>query len=179
MKIQALHRSQSYKTIDLDQDALRELNWWVASMASQNVRNILTQEPDLTMESNASLLGWGALCNGICNSGLWSPAERLAHINCLELTAAMFTVKALSRNKDSANVYLKLGNRTTVSYINHMRDSFSSVECVATQLWTWCLERGITLSAEHLPSDNCIADIESRTIQSSAEWQLSRTSSWT
>ena len=44
---------------------------------------------------------------------------------------------------------------------------------VATQLWTWCLESGITLSAEHLPGvDNCIADLESRSTHSSAEWQL-------
>ena len=122
LKIQALRRSQSYEnTVNLDQDALRELNWWVVSMASQNGRNILTQEPDLMMKSDASLLGWGAECNGIRTSGLWSPAERLAHINCLELTAAMFAVMALSRNKDSAHIYLKLGNRTTVSYINHMR----------------------------------------------------------
>ena len=64
-------------------------------MASQNGRNILTQEPDFTMESDASLLGWGALCNDIRSSGPWSPVERLAHINCLELTADMFAVKAL------------------------------------------------------------------------------------
>ena len=44
---------------------------------------------------------------------------------------------------------------------------------LATQLWVWCLERGITLSAEHLPGvENCVADFESRTVQSSAEWQL-------
>ena len=44
---------------------------------------------------------------------------------------------------------------------------------LATQLWQWCLERNISLTAEHLPgTDNYIADKESRTIQSSAEWQL-------
>ena len=37
----------------------------------------------------------------------------------------------------------------------------------------WCLERNLYLSAEYLPGvNNCVADRESRVIQSSLEWQL-------
>jgi len=175
LKICTLRRSQSYETrVILDQDALTELEWWITTMPSQNGRSILTQEPDLTMESDASLLGWGAVCEGVRTGGLWSPAERLSHINCLELTAAMFAVKALSQDKDSTHIHLRLDNQTAVSYINHMGGTRSyQLNNLATQLWGWCLERGITLSAEHLPGvDNCVADFESRVIQSSAEWQL-------
>ena len=44
---------------------------------------------------------------------------------------------------------------------------------LATQIWQWCLERNITLTAEHLPGvDNCVADQESRMIHSSVEWKL-------
>ena len=152
----------------------RELDWWITSMISQSGKSILTQEPDFTMEADASLLGWGAVCEGVRTDGLWSPVERLAHINCLELTAAMFAVKAFSRNKDGSHIHLKLDNKTAVSYVNHMGGTRSpQLNSVTTQLWTWCLERGITLSAEHLLGvDNCIADMESRTIHPSAELQL-------
>ena len=45
----------------------------------------------------------------------------------------------------------------------------------ACDLWHWCLQRGITLSAVHLPGVlNSIADEESRTLHSSAEWMLDR-----
>ena len=51
------------------------------------------------------------------------------------------------------------------------RDSLSEIEAI--QLWQWCLERNLTLVVEHLPGiDNCLADEESRTIHSTAEWQL-------
>lgn len=44
---------------------------------------------------------------------------------------------------------------------------FSQLNSLATQLWMWCLERGITLSAKRLPGeDNGVADEES---QGSAE----------
>ena len=85
---------------------------------------------------------------------------------------AMFAVKAFSRDKGNSHTQLELDNRTPVAYVNHMEDWLSSV---AIQLWTWCLEKGITLSAKHLPGvDNCMADQESWTIHSSAEWQLSK-----
>ena len=113
---------------DLDADAKKELDWWITSMASHNGRNILTQEPDLMMESDASQLGWGAVCEGVRTGGLWSPVERLAHINCLELTAAMFAVKAFSKDKDGSHIQLKLDNRTAVAYVNHMGDLFSSIK---------------------------------------------------
>ena len=43
----------------LDQPGSEYLEWWITSMPSQNGTSILSQEPDLTMESDASLPGWG------------------------------------------------------------------------------------------------------------------------
>ena len=43
---------------------------------------------------------------------------------------------------------------------------------LAIQLWQWCLEKNLSLSAVHLPGASNVADEESRTIQSSAEWHL-------
>ena len=56
------------------------------------------------------------------------------------------------------------------------RDPFLSTEQRSyPAVVIWCLERGITLSAEHLPGvDNCVADFKSRIMQSSVEWQLCR-----
>ena len=63
------------------QGALEELDWWIAPMVSCNGLNVLNQEPDLIMESDASQLGWGAVCGGTCTGGLWSLTECQAHIN--------------------------------------------------------------------------------------------------
>ena len=43
--------------------------------------------------------GWGAVCNGITIQGLWNHQERLDHINVLELRAAMFAIKAFTKDK--------------------------------------------------------------------------------
>ena len=53
--------------------------------------------------------------------------------------------------------------------------SQSLAQC-ASQLWQWCLQRGITISADHLLGmKNVKADLESQTLHSSAEWMLPST----
>lgn len=45
-----------------------------------------------------------------------------------------------------------MDNTTAIAYLNHMGGTRSqSLPQYALQLWQWCLQRGITISAEHLP----------------------------
>ena len=69
---------------------------------------------------------------------------------------------------------LKMDNTTAVDYLNHMGGTQSqTLAAYAKQLWLWCLNRGITLSAEYLPREmNVTADFQSRALNGSAEWRL-------
>ena len=67
-----------------------------------NGRPIARRPPDLVVESDASLLGWGAATDGVATGGLWSPAERLLHINILEMMAGSFAVQTFARDKQSS-----------------------------------------------------------------------------
>ena len=122
------------------------------------------------MEMVASMLGWGAVCQG-SRTGLWSQMERKNHINYLELLAAMFAVRAFAKDRRNIHIHLRMDNRTAVFYINRMGGTRSPIlSKLAIQLWQWCLERNLSITAEHLPGvDSCVAD---GLIQSIAEWQL-------
>ena len=169
LKNQTLQRSHSFETsAKLTQEALLELDWWGIKTNLVTGKGMMTREPDLTMETDASLMGWGAVCRGIRTGGLWSQLEGRNHINYLELLAAMFAVKSFAKDRKDNHIHLRMDDRTAVSYVNHMGGTRSpALSRLATQLWQWCLERNISLTAEHLPGmDNYIADEESRTIQS-------------
>lgn len=58
--------------------------------------------------------------------------------------------------------------------MNHMGGTRSpQLSDAAKDLWTWCLSKGMTLSAEYLPGEmNTTADLYSRFITGSAEWKL-------
>ena len=177
LKNQTYQRSQSFECmVTLSQEALLELDWWSVERNLMNGKSVITQDPDLTMETDASMLGWGAVCQGIRTGGFWSQAERRSHINYLELLAAWFGVRAFARDKRNIHIHLKMDNSTAVFYVNRMGGTRSPVlSNLAIQLWQWCLERNLSITAEHLPGvDNVVADEESRVIQSTAEWQLHR-----
>ena len=85
LKNHAFARSLSFETeVTLDQPAKDELKWWIQELQKWNGRPVLPPNPDLILETDVSLLGWGATANGMNTAGLWSATERESHINHLE-----------------------------------------------------------------------------------------------
>ena len=65
-------------------------------------------------------------------------------------------------------------NVTAVTYINNF-GGVRSLNChkITKQIWSWCLERNIHISAEHLPgSENTVADSASRIFNGNTEWTI-------
>ena len=72
--------------ISLSQYSLGDLGWWVSSTPNNCNSQDITPPPfDLSIRTDASLLGWCAACNGTSTEGCWSVEEAEQHINCLEL----------------------------------------------------------------------------------------------
>ena len=154
-----------------------ELDWWVNQLTNWNGRSLAVAQPDLHIESDASLIGWGAFSNGAHTGGPWSKREKQLHINCLELLAATLAVKTFLKNQERKHVLLLLDNTTAVAYINNLGGTVSAQATdIARELWMWCIERHIHLTAQHLPGkDNIRADAESREMKDRSDWMLNPT----
>ncbi len=127
---------------------------------------MLRKAVDLVIESDASLIGWGAVCNHQQTGGPWSREEQNLHINCLELLAATLALKSFTKGQTGLSVLLKMDNTTAVAYVNNQGGTVSrELVRLSKELWTWCLQRNITIKAQHLPGRlNQVADSESRTM---------------
>lgn len=158
----------------LTQPAMEELIWWQEHLTRWNGRGLLSQTPDLVIETDASTVGWGAFCQGTRTGGPWSSAEKSMHINCLELLAASLAVKCFARGRENIAIHLKMDNTTALTYINKLGGTVSpELNHLAKQLWLWCLERNITLHATHLAGvQNNTADEESRVMKDRTDWKL-------
>ena len=87
--------SQNYNSLlTLSQPAQEELTWWQDKLSHWNGKALLHQTETMSIKPDASLQGWGAVCNGTRTGGPWSHAEQQMHINCLELLAATLALKA-------------------------------------------------------------------------------------
>ena len=176
LKNKVFAASRSFETmVSLNEEATMELWWWVGMLRAWNGRPILPPTPDLIIETDASLLGWGAASGQMSTGGLWSEDERAQHINALELAGGALAIKTFTKGRENLHVHLRMDNMTVI-YINRMGGTRSqTLSQEACNLWHWCLQQGITLSAEHLPgTENTVADMESRTLRSAAEWMLDR-----
>ena len=166
----------SYDTIvTLNTQSREDLHWWVEHLSKVNGRKIHLTPPSVVIESDASNTGWGAYCRGVRTRGQWSQEEMLLHINCKEMLAAFLALQTFVRDMKEVHVRIKVDNTTTMYYINHMGGTHSPQLMKLThKIWTWCLDRKLHLSAEHLPGKlNVIADQESRMQGDSSEWKLS------
>lgn len=151
-----------------------ELLWWTRYLEQWNGKSLLVYQPDLVLESNASLRGWGAASQGTVTGGPWSYQERQYHINCLEILAASLAVQIFIKDRSDLTVLIMIDNTTAVSYINHLGGPVSPLATELTkQLWMWCLERNVTLKAQYLPGkENMRADRESRVMRDRSDWIL-------
>ena len=72
------------------------------------------------------------------------------------------------------SLLVRSDNTTVVSYIYFQGGTHSLSLCLlAIELWDWCIQRGIHLSAAHIPGeDNLVADFLSRGKFLPSEWTL-------
>ena len=167
--------NQDYKTsLALSLDSRVELIWWDTQMIKWNGSMVLTTEPNLTIESNASTQGWGASHQSTSTVGPWSPQEKKWHINCLELLVATLALKTFIKHKTGISVSMKIDNTTAVAYINNQGGTVSKELISLTRdLWMWCPERNIYIQAQYLPGVmNQAADRESRSMKDRSDWSL-------
>ncbi|KAM4807615.1 LOW QUALITY PROTEIN: uncharacterized protein WCC33_005133 [Rhinophrynus dorsalis] len=175
LKARHLRRGLGYtNVIALSYDAREELVWWLKHLDAWNGRAIFGVIPDLVIESDASLLGWGARLGDISTGGRWSSMETSLHINCLELLAGSFALKSLVKDRVHSCVLLKMDNISAVQYINKLGGTKSKpLADLAKDFWHFCLDRDITVVAEHLPGlSNAVADWNSRYLTDHSDWKL-------
>jgi hypothetical protein len=67
----------------LTEEAREELEWCRDHFTQWNGRSLIAHNSSLTIDTDASKTGWGAVYNGVRRGGPWSPEERTMHINCL------------------------------------------------------------------------------------------------
>ena len=151
-----------------------DLDWWIHLMPKYNGRPVSRPVADLVLTSDASQTGWGATFQDISTGGAWSREERDSHINLLELKAAFFALQTFASHRRNVHVLLLIDNTTAIAYINSKGVTHSrALSDLALDLWEWCMERKITIHAEHIPGKvSKEADAESRQTLDSSDWKL-------
>ena len=155
--------------------AKADLQWWVHSVTDA-YNPISHGDPEMTMSTDASLMGWGCCLDKVSAGGNWSLDESKHHINYLEMFAVWLALKSFKNTVTNKHVKLLVDNMTAVTIISHMGTSHSwELNELAKQIWMWCIDNNIWLTIAHIPGiENIQADKESRKTRRETEWTLNK-----
>jgi hypothetical protein len=135
--------------------------------------NYFQRDPVLEIFSDASLTGWGAVCNGVTTRGLWTLPDLNKRINELELLGTFFAIQTFSTTALNTAIRIFLDNSTAVSYVNKCGGTKSAALTTTTKaISAWCEDRSISVEAVNVGELNVIADRESRAEADTSDWRL-------
>ena len=87
-QIKALRATQCYQeTVFLNSNSKEVLKWWIQNLQISNGRYLILPKKFLTIRTNASKKGWGAVCEGIPTGGEWDLQDQQLHIIVPEMKA--------------------------------------------------------------------------------------------
>ena len=180
-KSQALLRSNGNfdDLMPFSSHAKSELHWWIQHVG--NAYNVINHpQPQHQITTDASLMGSWEGGGGQNFQGC--PQEEISLIQNLNTTSTIWKCwlfcwgsKCLLKIR-ATHIRIMCDDTTAVSVIYHMGTSHSdSCNSVAKEIWEWCIDHKIWLSAAHIPGkQNLIADFESRRNQRASEWRLDK-----
>ena len=162
----------------LSTESKKDLQWWMDNVQKKNGKRIRPKNVDIFCRSDASFLGWGAyeLTSEQIVNGRWTEDELQFSINYLELLAIFYALQSLFVSMSDVHIHFQCDNTCAVFYIKNFGGMCSiQMDNLAGDIWQWCLDRNIYISASHLSgAENFTADFLSRNFSDSTEWMLKK-----
>ena len=104
-------------SVRLSNEAKKELSWWITNIMS-SLQHIHVPDPDITIYTDSSTLGWGVTDGKNPSGGRWK-ADEINHINVLELKAIFIGAQAYCKAKNYKHVRVMSDNITPLYYVNN------------------------------------------------------------
>ncbi|XP_059381433.1 uncharacterized protein LOC132116575, partial [Carassius carassius] len=167
-------RCSPHRTISVTRRCVMSLKQWTsAEFLLTGVRLGICASRE-TVTTDASLTGWGAVCQGRPAHGVWTAAQRSWHINKLELLAVFLALQYFSSLLTGRHVLLRTDNTAVVAYLNHQGGLRSRPLCrLARRILLWSHDKFLSIRAVHIPGRlNFGADLLSRQTLEQGEWRL-------
>ncbi len=105
----------------------------------------------VVVTTDASTLGWGAVCEGMPASGQWSEPQIRWHINRLELEAVFLALKEFQAQLERQHVLIRTDNTSVVVHKSPGRRPLKALCKQAAMLLLWADSRLLSIRATHIP----------------------------
>jgi ribonuclease HI len=160
--------------IPLTKHVQGHLSWWLHPVNVLEGKSFLPWSANHTLQTDASMSGWGACLGTQIVQGIWSDSQKRLHINCLEMEAVFLALKKFIHVLRGQKVLIRTDNTTVVQYVNKQGGTKSPSLCIQVwNLWQFAIENKVQLKAAHIAGNlNILPDQLSRVRIRQTEWSL-------
>lgn len=150
--------------LTINKEAITELKWWLTAVNHWNSREVCTRPVEIQVITDASHLGWGAVCNGKIASGDWNKRVSCASSNYREMMAILLAIISFRTILKNKSVQILSDNITSIAYVNHKGGPCQTLSQIATSIWAEAVNNGMSIQCAHIAGrKNLAADYWSRT----------------
>jgi hypothetical protein len=155
-----LHKNQVLKAgtpwdrvLPISETVSDELKFWLTNFKEWNGKPIHQQESSWTTISDSSGTAFGGRSHFTLLAHSWEEELEGRHSTLLETIAAARVIKEVVEEENlREGVICHLSdNTTTVSYLEKQGGRVPEISQVVEGLWEFCLDRGIIITAKHVP----------------------------
>jgi hypothetical protein len=161
-KIQALKGSRDFnRKCRWPRSCVSDLKWWKNSSSGWKA-SFLSPCPTVTLITDASLQGWGAIWENEEFFGPWESDDE-QRIDELELLAVLFAIQIWPVPQESdVTIQLWCDNQVAVAYIRNMRGRVERLDKIARQIWLELESRNSFMVASYINTHENPADLLTR-----------------
>ena len=163
----------------LTEKAYIDINYWLHRSDIDCGRKITEKDPEMVIQTDASLQMWGAVLNDLQKGENWSTKDLNyagRNINALELMAIKYAIQNFLQIVRKKTVLIRSDNTTAVCYVNNMGGHTSDIcDNIAREIWKIAIENTINLKCAFIAGcNNNFADFMSRlSDKKNTEWSVS------
>ena len=174
-----MHRypKQCKRRIPVTQEMRKALEWWRHRSNTLRRVPIKHKPPTIMLTTDASTVGWGAVCKDWTVRGSWNQTDQGKHINILEMKAIYLAMTHFMGILAYKHIMIMTDNITAMFYIKKQGGTVSQELMTWTEkIWELAAQHNIEISTNHISSDlNVLADRLSRANKPLAsEWSLNQ-----
>jgi len=149
--------------VELSEEAKEDAQFLMEAISVFNGAPAWKPATVVVMASDASTLGWGAVCRGQRAGGRWYGEAQQFHINTLEMIAVYRALLSFERTLSGQRLRILTDNMTVKAELTRGGSKDPVRRDLVRQIWKWSVRVDVLFSIEWIPgSSNDVADRESR-----------------
>lgn len=163
----AMARNRGWKLdalVEVSGDSRQELQWWNKEAWRYNGKPLHQPTPKLTLTTDASSIGWGAVLGDRTFQGKWEGPEMELTSNQIEALAILKALQTLKHELSGNTIRILSDNTATVANIAKQGGTHSlAFQNIITQIWKLLVDSKIGIQVQHIAGkSNSKADRASR-----------------